>query len=116
MPHLSTTVYLNDGDYQLLGFNTYAPARLRQAAHFDLHILDHVPAEHVGPGGLEIVFEQLNIPHPQYTWAIDYRRAGHRSLSVGDVVVLGETAWECAAVGWAPITADELRAALPATH
>ncbi len=116
MPQLSTIVYLNDGDHHFLGFNTYAPARLRQAAHFDLHILDHVPAEHLGAGALEIVFEQLNIPYPQHTWAIDYRRAGHRSLSVGDVVVLGETAWACAAVGWTPITADELRAALPATH
>jgi hypothetical protein len=33
---------------------------------------------------------------------------------VGDVVVLGETAWACASVGWTPISTDELRAALAA--
>ena len=114
MPHITTTVYLNDGAARLLGFNTYALAQLRQAAHFDLQILDHARAEYVAPGALEIVFEQLNIPHPQHAWAVDYHRAGHRNLSVGDVVVLGETAWACAEVGWTPISADELRTALPA--
>ena len=116
MSYIPTTVYLNDGDAHFFGFNSYAPAKLRPAAHFDLEILDYLPAQHVAPGALEIVFEQLNIPTPQYNWAIEYRRSGHRSLSVGDVVALGETAWACASVGWTPISADELRAALPGAH
>jgi hypothetical protein len=115
MPHISTVVYLNDGDGNFLGFNTFAPARLREAARFDLELLDHIPTRYAAPGALEIVFEQLNIPHPQQVWAIAYRRAGHRSLSVGDVVALGETACACASVGWTPISTDELRAALAAT-
>ena len=116
MPHITTTVYLNEGDDHFFGFNTYAPARLHQAAHFNLEILDQAPADAVVPGALEIVFEQLNIPRPQRAWALHYRLAGHRSFSVGDAVVLGETAWACASVGWTPISADELRAALPATR
>jgi hypothetical protein len=120
MPHITTTVYLNEGDDHFFGFNTYAntyaPARLHQAAHFDLEILDQAPADAVVPGALEIVFEQLNIPRPQHSWALRYRLAGHLSLSVGDVVVLGETAWACDSVGWKPTSAEELRAAIPATR
>jgi len=115
MPRITTTVYLNEGGDHFFGFNTHAPARLHQAAHFDLEILDQAPADAVVPGALEIVFEQLNIPRPQHAWALHYRLAGHRSLSVGDVVMLGETAWACDSVGWTPISADELRAAIPAT-
>ncbi len=116
MPHVTTTVYLNDGEHHLFGFNIHAPARLYEAAQFDLEILDHAPAGAVVPGALEIIFEQLNISRPQHSWALRYRLAGHRSLSVGDVVVLGETAWACSSVGWTPVSADELRAALTATR
>ena len=41
---------------------------------------------------LEHIFDELNC-EPTATWATGWRRAGHRSLSVGDVVVIGETAW-----------------------
>jgi hypothetical protein len=115
MPYITTVVYLNDADHHFCGFNTFAPAQLREAARFDLEILDHVPSQYVMPGALEIVFEQLNIPTPNYPWAIAYRRAGRRSLSVGDVVVIAETAWACADTGWTPVSADELHAAL-VTH
>lgn len=116
MAHITTTVYLNEGEDHFFGFNTYAPARLHQAAHFDLELLHGAPADTVIPGALEIVFEQLNIARPHHSWALRCRLAGNRSLSVGDVVALGETAWACAGVGWTPITADQLRAALPATR
>ena len=112
MPSITTTVYLNDADDHFFGFNVYAPARLRHAAHFDLPLLDHTPVQCAAPGALELIFEQLNIAAPQHSWAADYRRAGHRSLSVGDVVVLAETAWACAPVGWTAISAEELRAAI----
>jgi hypothetical protein len=115
MPHITTVVYLNDGDGNFLGFNTFAPAKLREAARFDLEILDHVPTRCATPGALEIVFEQLNIGNPQHPWASAYRRAGLRSLLVGDVVVLAETAWACATVGWTRLSTDEFQAALAAT-
>jgi hypothetical protein len=48
----------------------------------------------------EAAFERLNIDHPP-GWR-------HRSMSVGDVVVVGETALRCAPVGWEPVPADQL--------
>jgi hypothetical protein len=52
---------------------------------------------------LEIVFEQLNM-EPRTDWAIDYRANGHRSLSVGDVVVIGEQAYACDRAGWTAVS------------
>jgi hypothetical protein len=43
---------------------------------------------------LEVLFERYNHGAPG---AVEF---GHRSLSVGDVVHLGETSWTCASVGW----------------
>jgi hypothetical protein len=60
----------------------------------------------------ELVFEQLNIDSPECAWALRYRGARHRSLSVGDVVVIGEAPWACCAAGWKRITTDDLHAAL----
>lgn len=60
---------------------------------------------------LETVFEQLNIDEPTETWALKYRLAGHRSLSVGDVVCIGETAWAVDISGWQTITSAQLAAA-----
>nr|WP_254183999.1 hypothetical protein [Mycobacterium avium] len=63
-------------------------------------------------GLLELIFEQLNIADPDQPWAHKYRLAGHRSLRVGDVVVIGETAWACASSGWKLLTAERLHDAL----
>lgn len=46
---------------------------------------------------LEELFYVFNEEHPEDFY-------GH-SLSVGDVVVIGETAWFCAPVGWEPCSA-----------
>lgn len=37
-----------------------------------------------------------------------------RSLSVGDVVIAGEMAMACCAIGWEPLSADMIREALEA--
>jgi hypothetical protein len=60
---------------------------------------------------LRIVFEQLNIPRPRAEWAIQYRMVDqHRSMSVGDVIVVGEQAFAVEPTGWLPITitADQI--------
>lgn len=108
---LITTVYLNQGDLQTLGFGELAPAKLAAAAGFTLTLTGHPSTEHVTTA-LETVFEQLNIDDPDQPWAINYRRSGHRSLSVGDVVAIGETAWACAPSGWDLLTAEQLHDAL----
>ena len=55
---------------------------------------------------LSMIFDLLNIgddesmvgvPDPR---AVDYRRCGNRSLSVGDVVSLGNHFYACASTGW----------------
>jgi len=117
MPTLHTTVYLNESPNRHWGFTNHQPlpAELHQAASFELEIIgEHVPAHELSTAALEVVFEQLNIDEPDQDWALRYRLAGHRSLSAGDVVVAGETAWLCESVGWKRLTTDELSAALTA--
>lgn len=53
---------------------------------------------------LAIIFHQLNIDEPTAQWAIEYRRRGNRSLSVGDVVVVGEKAWGVGLTDWTPVS------------
>jgi len=110
MNELVTTVYLSNPP-QLRGFGRFEPAKLYAAAGFTLTPAGQPSADQV-KGALETVFEQLNIPDPDQPWAIAYRQAGHRSLSVGDVVVIGETAWACAPSGWDLLTADQLHDAI----
>ena len=55
---------------------------------------------------LEIVFHQLNIDEPKALWAIEYRRRRNRSLSVGDVVTVGEQAWAVDSVGWTSVSIE----------
>jgi len=52
---------------------------------------------------LEHVFHELNVDDLTEDWARDYRANRNRSLSMGDVVVFGETAWSCESVGWKQI-------------
>jgi hypothetical protein len=53
---------------------------------------------------LEIIWHQLNIDEPHALWAIEYRRRRNRSLSVGDVVAIGEQAWAVDRFGWTSIS------------
>jgi hypothetical protein len=59
-------------------------------------------------GTLEIIFSMFNRhdsadQHP----ALD--RLGLRSLSVGDIVVVGDSAWRCAGVGWESVGRNSIR-------
>ncbi|WP_067819908.1 hypothetical protein [Actinomadura kijaniata] len=64
---------------------------------------DRDPVEHC-----EDMFIVLNVGHdPEHgevdPRAVGYRRAGHRSLSVGDVVAVGDQFFQCESTGWNPI-------------
>jgi len=95
---LPVTVYLNQSrDDYVFG---YQPGdQLEAAATFDVS-----PSLLDGPDGphavLELVFSELNIDDPTEQWALDYRARRNRSLSVGDVVQLGESAFAVAGCGW----------------
>ncbi|WP_441964830.1 hypothetical protein [Mycolicibacterium houstonense] len=108
---LPITVYLNNGDAQFHGFGRLGPAQLAVAAQFNLPVTGAPSTDQVKTA-LETVFEQLNIDDPDQTWALRYRLDRHRSLSVGDVVAVGETAWAVAPIGWDLVSTDQLRAAL----
>lgn len=111
-PALTTTVYVNEAEASFLGFNRAAPARLRAAATFNLPIPTGTrPNQTAIAAALEHIFDELNC-EPTTTWAVGWRHAGHRSLSVGDVVAIGETAWAVASVGWNPLPAADLAAAI----
>lgn len=111
MSKLNTTVYLNEAPLQDLGFGRFEPAKLAAAAGFTLTLAGQPSAENI-KAALKVVFEQLNIDDPTTSWALEYRNCGLRSLSVGDVIVIGETAWACAPSGWDLLTAEQLHAAI----
>jgi hypothetical protein len=88
-------------------FMPYEPGhRLLQVARFECAF----PACGSVDRLLGIIFEQLNIggdPEfgvPAAPWTTTYRAAGNRSLSVGDVVIIGEQAFAAQWVGWTPVT------------
>ena len=111
MTTLRTTVYLNHAHARFFGFDE-TTAQLRMAESFDLELPEHLTGSAVVDAALNVVFEQLNIDDPEHIWALRYRLAGNRSLSVGDVVVTGETAWVVAPIGWKPISAATLSAGI----
>jgi hypothetical protein len=113
MNELPTTIYLNEAPPQSLGFGRFEPAKIVAAAEFTLTLAGQPSTENVR-AALEVVFEQLNIDTPDQPWALKYRldRRRSRSLSVGDVVVIGETESACAPVGWDALTANQLATAL----
>ena len=50
-------------------------------------------------------FERFNIGEPERDDVVARYRAGNtvRSLSIGDVVVIGDRAYTCAPIGWVPV-------------
>lgn len=67
-----------------------------------------------GPQGmvrvLEYVFEHTNLRTEALGKAFSDKML--RSVSVGDVVVIGEMAWACESVGWERITTEQLNNAI----
>lgn len=107
----TVSVYLNEGHYHFDGFDPRT-AELSKAIDFDTVISDSLPYDQAITRTLELVFHQLNVDDPDREWAQLYRRNRHRSLSVGDVVTLGETAWSVASVGWEPVSTSDLTGAI----
>ena len=96
-------VWLNqcdDGMNFLRGFRADDKLMLAVEYYADFALVGDGSANPV----LEEAFEQLNIDEPTAEWAQAYRQARMRSLSVGDVVVVGEVAYACASVGWEPVS------------
>jgi hypothetical protein len=115
-------VYLNEARGSFFGFKTPTDRgsladdpELIMCMKFDVpdHFANVTPYMDIDyPDGLDHVFKELNVDYPLTDWAKDYRERRLRSLSVGDVVVLGETAWAVESCGWRRITTDELQSAI----
>jgi hypothetical protein len=104
-------IYLNDGEDHFFGFvNDFANnPELTMVYSFDISemfpgVLADVPAV------LAWCFQEFNVGEGKH--AQEYRSRWLRSLSVGDVVVVGETAWACGHVGWTKITTEQLNNAI----
>jgi hypothetical protein len=107
---MKVTIHLNEAHSSFSGF-TPSKAELVNAGTYDLPANTYIPAfagmitvmepevarseqEAYALDILNDVFEQLNVggeivPAEEYT--LDYRAAGHRSLSVGDLVTIDGT-------------------------
>jgi hypothetical protein len=105
---VSVTVYLNEGPNMLWKYETGDKLELVLAFETDMPVVDR-SVETL----LEIIWEQLNFRGdlPRAPWARRYfgwsedgstrdMAKTHRSLSMGDVVTLGETAWSPISMGW----------------
>jgi hypothetical protein len=97
-------IYTNDGEDHFLGFRKSNP---ELTLVFKLNIGWEDPYTGRFPFDLlEFVFEETNIGDTEF--AQEYRRRGLRSVSVGDVVVCGETAFACESIGWKKISTEDL--------
>jgi hypothetical protein len=95
-------VYLNTNERESF-LRGYVPGDLLRLA-VAWRTTQHSPSEE-----LNRAFRELNIDSPTTDWAKDYRASRNRSLSKGDVVVFGETAWACESVGWKQISLSDAR-------
>ena len=95
-------VWLNEAEdgTNFLGYKPHHPMRLAAEYYTDAEL---VQAGSANPA-LEQAFIQLNIDSPTEDWAKEYRANRYRSLSVGDVVVVGELAYACESVGWKSVS------------
>ena len=85
-------------------FLPYEPGdQMVLAVTFDWHCGEDRPQPHRVGTLLEVIFRELNLDEHHWHWAVEYRRRGHRSLSVGDVVLVVEQAWAVEPVGWKQI-------------
>lgn len=109
MPALHAAVYLNEArDRRWVGFTTPEPTDLHLAGRFELEINDELRGEARLEAAREIIFKQLSLNIPTATWALKYRLTGYRSLSIGDVIVIDDTAWLCQAAGPKPFNTAQL--------
>lgn len=107
----TVVVYLNDSRDSMLGFDP-TTAQLHPATRFTLPAPTDSQAMRAM---LESIYLQLNVGGDIVTataYTERYRSEGNRSLSVGDVVVIGETAFAVARFGFDTVSSAALSTAL----
>ena len=104
---ITIRIYLNEGADHFFGFrNQFANApALREAIAFTAEAGDVTSI-------LNGIYHELNVDSPSAAWAAAYRAGRNRSLSVGDVVTVGEVAFAVASFGFDRISTDDLTEAI----
>lgn len=94
------TVYLNDCPTH--AFRTYDPAccQLKEAVTYPIVNLGRLGHAFM----LDEAFQAFNVGTDADSVVARYRAAGNRSLSVGDVVQIGEYKFRCDRIGWTDVT------------
>jgi hypothetical protein len=97
---LEVRVFLNEGENHRLRYDK-AAADVRLVAEFQMEDADY----EVDPRMR--IFLQLNVNDPSELWAIEYRRQGHRRLSIGDVIEIAGTRNAVAGPDFHELEADD---------
>ncbi|MEB3023414.1 MULTISPECIES: hypothetical protein [Mycolicibacter] len=114
---IDVRVCLNQSEDNFFGYQPGAP--LSEVVAFALseelvgEIAGGIPAR-----ALELVFDELNVDDPTTEWALRYRLDRNRSISVGDVVIVGDKAYAVERMGWQPVSlvADQITRLPNASH
>ena len=113
MPTVLVKIYTNDGEGHFNGFDP-EKAELTMVMSHNLACTD--ADLEFQPSGtlrlLDVIYKATNLRENPGEFTAEYNRRGLRSLSVGDVVVIGEQAWAVSGFGWKKITADQLNGAI----
>lgn len=81
----------------------HADDQLRQVAQFGIS-MDAEATPDAVQTLLSIVADQLNRDAPKALWGKDHRFRRDHTLSVGDVVTIGDQAWAHERTGWRRVT------------
>ena len=98
-------IFTNDGEDHFFGFDENK-AELTLVFMFVLQV-SAPDLEKFPKSSLEWLFQETAIGETT-GFAKLWRGKGLRSISVGDVVLLGETAFACESIGWKTISTDQL--------
>lgn len=104
---MNVTLYHRTDNWQMTGFNR-EELTLAKAYSFEVE----VDVENIHRT-LEHIFRINNRVDGSAIEIVPYNS---RSMCAGDVVVIGETAWFCASVGWEPLTTEEFCMAIAETQ
>lgn len=117
---MKVKVYLNEGPGRFINYEV-TMAQLRLAAEFEIDPEFYFTLLKTPQGRIDailgMIFEQLNVGGEFVTateWTTKYRANRNRSLSVGDVVTLDETAWAVQSFGFRQISTEDLEGAINA--
>jgi hypothetical protein len=108
MHGVAVAIYVNDGeDRFFFGYQEGDPLSRAITFTLDEDLVTDVTAQGVPRRALEFIFEQLNVDAPTEPWAVQWRQDRHPSMSVGDVVIFGETAYALSRRdGWLRVCLD----------